>query len=106
MPEPLAKLRAWEILMTDAHRSNYELYAIAEGFWHPEQNVLTAPFVTRYFDEIADTAQLRSGWVVARIALLAYPWTAVHPRTVENTEALLARTDLDEGIRRVGARRG
>jgi aminopeptidase N len=100
LPEPLAKVRAWETLMTDAECSNYELYALAEGFWQPRQNVLTAPFVTRYFDEIAGTAALRSGWVVSRLAQIAYPWTAVHPATVEHTDALLARADLDEGIRR------
>jgi aminopeptidase N len=100
LPEPLAKVQAWETLMTDAECSNYELYALAEGFWQPRQNVLTAPFVTRYFDEIAGTAALRSGWVVSRLAQIAYPWTAVHPATVEHTDALLARADLDEGIRR------
>jgi aminopeptidase N len=100
LPDPLAKVRAWETLMTDASCSNYELYALADGFWQPRQNVLTAPFVTRYFDEIADTAGLRSGWVVARLAQLAYPWTAVHPMTLEHTDALLARADLDEGVRR------
>jgi len=99
-PEPLAKLRAWETLMTDAQCSNYELYALAEGFWQPEHNVLTAPFVARYFDEIGGTAALRSGWVLARLAQYAYPWTAVHATTLERTEALLARPDLDEGIRR------
>ncbi|MEP7179337.1 MAG: M1 family aminopeptidase, partial [Pseudonocardiales bacterium] len=100
LPEPLAKGRAWETIMTDAGCSNYELYALAEGFWQPRQNVLTAPFVTRYFDEIADTAGLRSGWVVGRLARIAYPWTAVHASTVQRTDALLARPDLDEGIRR------
>jgi len=100
LPEPLAKARTWETLMTDATCSNYELYAMAEGFWQPSQNDLTAPFVARYFDEIADTATLRSGWVVARLAQITYPWTAVHPSTAAHTEALLARADLDEGIRR------
>ena len=100
LPEPFAKARTWETLMTDGQCSNYELYAMAEGFWQPSQNDLTPPFVTRYFDEIADTARLRSGWVVARLAQIAYPWTAVHPVTVEHTEVLLGRADLDEGIRR------
>jgi aminopeptidase N len=100
VPEPMAKVRAWETLMSDPDCSNYELYALAEGFWQPEQNVLTAPFVARYFDEIAATARLRMGWAVGRVAALAYPWTAVHPVTLERTEALLAGDDLDEGIRR------
>jgi aminopeptidase N len=100
VPEPMAKVRAWETLMSDPDCSNYELYALAEGFWQPEQNVLTAPFVARYFDEIAATARLRMGRAVGRVAALAYPWTAVHPVTLERTEALLAGDDLDEGIRR------
>ncbi len=100
VPEPMAKLRSWETIMGDPDCSNYELYALAEGFWQPEHNVLTAPFVSRYFDEIAGTARLRSGWVVTRLAELVYPWTAVHPGTVQRTAALLARPDLDEGIRR------
>jgi aminopeptidase N len=100
VPEPLAKLRAWETLMSDPECANYEVYALAEGFWHPEHNVLTAPFVARYFDEIGATAAIRSGWVLTRLAQLAYPWTAVHPVTLERTEVLLRRPQLDEGIRR------
>jgi len=100
LPEPLAKARAWETLMTDAHCSNYELYALAEGFWQPEHDALTAPFVARYFDEIRGTAAIRSGWVLARLAHLCYPWATVHPTTVEHTERLLACPDLDEAIRR------
>jgi aminopeptidase N len=100
LPEPVAKMRAWETLMTDPDCSNYELYALAQGFWRPEQNVLTAPFVARYFDEIPATARLRSGWVVAELAGLAYPRTAVHAVTLERTEALIGRDDLDQGIRR------
>jgi aminopeptidase N len=86
--------------MFDAQRSNYELYALARGFWHPEQTTLTAPYAERYFDEIAGTARVRRGWVVGRLAGLAYPRTAVSRRTLERSNALLARDDLDSGIRR------
>jgi aminopeptidase N len=87
-------------MMTDEHLSNYELYALAEGFWRPEQTELTAPYVERYFDEIAGTAALRQGWVVAQLAGLAYPRTAVAPDTLDRSNALLGRDDLDAGVRR------
>jgi aminopeptidase N len=99
-PDPAAKAEAWETLMHDADRPNYELYALAEGFWHPDQRSITAAFVPRYFADIPQTARLRSGWVVARIASLAYPWTAVEPATLHSTEQLLADNDLDRQLRR------
>jgi aminopeptidase N len=86
--------------MADAGCPNYELYAIANAFWQPSQRELTAPYVERYFAEIADLAAIRSGWVLARVSEYAYPQTAADPRTVELTEALLARDDLDPGVRR------
>jgi aminopeptidase N len=100
LPDPAAKAAAWHTMLTDAGRSNDELYATAEGFWRPEQAAITAPFVSRYFERIADTASLRSGWVVARLALLAYPRTAVDRATLDLGDALLGRDDLDSGIRR------
>jgi aminopeptidase N len=86
--------------MGDAERANFELYALAEGFWEPGQRTLTDPYVERYFAEIAGTAALRSGWVVDRVALLTYPWTAVDAQTVTATEQLVGRTGLHAGIRR------
>ncbi len=100
LPSTEAKAHAWRAMMFDAQRSNYELYALARGFWHPEQTTLTAPYAERYFDEIAGTARVRQGWVVGRLAGLAYPRTAVSHRTLERSNALLARDDLDSGIRR------
>jgi aminopeptidase N len=100
LPDPQAKQAAWDTMMHDPKRPNYELYALAEGFWDPDQRDLTGPYVGRYFEEIPATAALRSGWVVARLAELAYPWTAVEPATVDATERLLADDRLDSGIRR------
>ncbi len=100
LPEADAKAAAWQTLLTDTARSNYELYATAEGFWHPEQSAITGPFAARYFEGIADTASLRHGWIVGRLALLAYPRTAVDENTLALGEKLLGRDDLDAGIRR------
>jgi aminopeptidase N len=100
LPTAEAKASAWRAIMTDERLSNYQLYALATGFWRPEQIELTAPYVGRYFDEIAGTARLRRGWVVARLASLSYPRTGVSRETLERSDALLARPDLDSGIRR------
>jgi aminopeptidase N len=100
LPDGEAKAAAWQTLLADPARSNYELYAIAEGFWHPEQSAITGPYAARYFEGIADTASLRHGWIVGRLALLAYPRTAVDENTLALGEKLLSRDDLDAGIRR------
>jgi aminopeptidase N len=100
LPDPAAKEAAWNTLMTDDERANYELYALAQGFWHPAQLALTEPFVGRYFDEIEATAKLRSGYIVERLAAMVYPWPAVDDSTVQQTEQLLARDGLHRQIRR------
>jgi aminopeptidase N len=100
LPDLAAKDAAWTALMTDDERANYELYALAQGFWHPNQLALTQPFVGRYFDEIEATAKLRSGFIVERLAAMAYPWPVVDDATVQQTKQLLARDGLHRQIRR------
>lgn len=100
LPDADAKRAAWLVLMSDAHCANSLLYATTRGFWHPDQSALTAPYVERYFAEIVSTAAIRSGWVVSRVAALAYPWTAVSRSTLAWTDELVARADVATGIRR------
>ncbi len=99
-PTPAAKEEAWRSLTTNPTLSNYELYALAEGFFRPDQVDVTAPYVQRYFTEIPDTASIRSGWVVERMTLLAYPRFAADAATVTLADRCLARDDLDAGVRR------
>ena len=100
LPTVEAKERAWTQIMTDAEIANYELYAACEGFWHPTQVQLTAPYVDRYFAEIAATEKLRSGWVVAQSAKLAFPRYAVEQRVVDRAADLVADESVAAGIRR------
>ncbi len=99
-PTVEAKARAWQRLTADPSVSNYELYALAEGFWHPSQSELTDPYVTRYFHDILPAAALRSGFVVERLTAMLYPWSAVAPDTWAATQQLLARDDIPAGARR------
>jgi aminopeptidase N len=100
LPTPEAKERAWTLIMTDPDVANYELYAACEGFWHPRQLELTAPYVDRYFAEIAGTEKLRSGWVVASSTKLAFPRYAVEQRIIDRASDLVADDSVAAGIRR------
>ena len=100
LPTAEAKERAWTQITTDADLANYELYAACEGFWHPTQAAVTAPYVDRYFAEIAGTEKLRSGWVVATSAKLAFPRYTVEQRVVDRAADLIADESVAAGIRR------
>ncbi|MEV5961126.1 aminopeptidase N [Kribbella sp. NPDC051952] len=100
LPTVAAKERAWTQIMTDADIANYELYAACEGFWHASQLELTAPYVDRFFAEIAGTEKLRSGWVVANSARLAFPRSAIDQRVVAQAADLVADESIAAGIRR------
>ena len=99
-PDAQAKAAAWRLLIDPSVLSAYEVYATAEGFFVPDQHALTEPYVTRYFDEMPGTASHRSGWALARVAVLAYPGAATTPETVQLAETTLRRKDLDPGLRR------
>jgi aminopeptidase N len=101
LPDPAAKARAWEAIVTDARLSNRLLLALAEGFWHPEQEGLTQPYVSRYFEDMPAMAARRSAQVVGQVAKAAYPRYAVAPATAEVAQRLLNRADLPAVLRRV-----
>jgi aminopeptidase N len=99
-PDQESKRRAWDAMFHDPGRSNYELFAIARGFWHPLQEEQTAGFLEQYFVDVTGLPAACSGWALLRLAELSYPWTAVSPLTLQLTGDLLARTDLDPNVRR------
>lgn len=99
LPTPEAKAAAWALLMQPSTASAYELYATGEGFFEPEQTELTAPCAAAYFDEIGQTAEFRSGWVLGEVASRAFPWTSVTAETLEGAERALTG-DLAAPVRR------
>ncbi|HEX5542687.1 MAG TPA: aminopeptidase N [Micromonospora sp.] len=101
LPDPPAKQRAWHAVIEDTSLSNRLVEANAAGFWQPEQAELTARYVERYFAEMPATVKRRTPFVAERVAALAFPRYAVAPRTRELAAALLARDELDPGLRRV-----
>ncbi|MCW2877212.1 MAG: Membrane alanyl aminopeptidase [Sphaerisporangium sp.] len=101
IPDPAAKARAWELIVGGDAMSVRLVWAVAEGFWHPEQEEVTAPYVARYFSEMPAMAARRTPNVVHRVAVAGYPHYAVSARTLTVAEAMLARDDLDPALRRV-----
>jgi aminopeptidase N len=100
LPDPAAKAAAWRLVVADRALSNRIVVAAAEGFWRPEHEALTAPYVSRYFEEIGATAGWRSEQMLAAVTRAGYPSYAVDPATVATAEARLSRGDLHPITRR------
>ncbi|GAA0586748.1 aminopeptidase N [Kribbella sandramycini] len=100
LPDAAAKEAAWATIMADPEVANYDLEAACDGFWHPAQLELTAPYVDRYFAEVAGVAKLREGWIVATTALLAFPRYSIDEQVVARGRDIAADEGVASGIRR------
>jgi aminopeptidase N len=99
-PDAPAKVWAWEQLTGDHGRSNYELNALAAGFWHASDLDVLRPYVARYFDDVPALSGRLGEDALARVASLAYPGSLVEAATADRSVAALRRTDLTASVRR------
>jgi aminopeptidase N len=97
------KEAAWQRIMTDGSVGVTELFATCEGFWDPAQTELTAPYVERFFREIAHTGEIRSGVAVALTVNRIFPKFAVDEAVIQQAEALIADETVAPSIRRISA---
>jgi len=100
LPDPEAKAWAWNRFLGGESVPNYELEASGLGMWRAGQESLTAAYADRYFDELAGTVQVRSGWVLADAARWFFPVTALDDSTLARAQALAEDVDLDLSLRR------
>jgi aminopeptidase N len=100
LPDPEIKGQIWTSISSDASLSNHALYSLCEYFFRPGQLDLTAPYVERYFTDIAATAKLRAGGVVDQSAKLAFPRFAVTEETLQLAERSASGDDMTPGVRR------
>jgi aminopeptidase N len=99
-PEASAKAWAWDQITGERGRSNYELNALASGFWNaPDQDVLR-PYVARYFTDVPALSERVGEDALARVAALAFPSNMVESSTAEQSAAALDRPDLTAAVRR------
>ncbi|MDF2144479.1 aminopeptidase N [Knoellia sp. p5-6-4] len=100
LPGEDAKAWAWRELTANRDRSNYELNALASGFWSGDDLDTVRGYVGRYFADVPAMA----GWVGAdalgRVATLAYPARVVEQSTAEASAATLAGDGLTPAVRR------
>ncbi len=101
LPDEEAKAYAWARFTGAAAASNYEIEAAGLGMWDVRQSEVTAPYVSRYFAEVAGTAAIRAGWALSDTARMFFPRLAVQAKTVEAAQQVLADRSLDASLRRV-----
>jgi len=101
LPDAEAKAWAWQHFTGELDAPNYDLEAAALGLWRPGQEELTQEYAERYFAEVAGTAAVRQGWVLAESAGDFFPITAVSESTLDRARALMADESVDPGIRRM-----
>ncbi len=99
-PDPAAKNAAWQAITGAADLSSYELWALAEGFWQPEQAALTEEYVSRFFDTMPAAAKLRGDLVLDVLIRFLYPRYAATRATVGLGDELADRGDLALPLRR------
>ena len=99
-PDAPAKVWAWEQLSGEHGRSNYELNALAAGFWHVSDPEVLRPYVARYFSDVPALSARVGEDALARVAALAYPATVVEASTARQSAAALERLDLTASVRR------
>ncbi len=95
-----AKALAWRRFRGEDDASNHELEATGLGLWQAGQDDLLAPYVGRYYAEIAGTAQVRQGWVLGQATRAFFPLTALDRRTVDLARRTLSDDSLDLTLRR------
>jgi aminopeptidase N len=99
-PDPAAKAAAWNAITTEPDLSSYQLLALGDGFWQPEQTALTAPYVDRFFAEMPSAARLRGDMALDLLVRFLYPHHAATSHTLHHAEKLLARDDISVPLRR------
>ena len=100
LPDADAKAWAWERFTGRVDVPNYELEAAGVGMWRHGQEDLLAPYVERYFADVAGTAEVRSGWVLADAAGWFFPLQDETPENLARARALIDRADFDPAMRR------
>jgi aminopeptidase N len=101
LPTPAAKERAWQRAMRDDELPNAISEAIIGGFNHPAQKQLLAPYLDRYFIEIADVWDRRTSERAQSCVLGLFPSWVVEQRCVDAASAWLEANEHPPALRRL-----
>jgi hypothetical protein len=90
VPTAAAKEEAWRRAVHDDTLPNAVTESIISGFAHPTQKALLAPYVERYFAEVADVWERRTSEHAQAVVIGLFPSWAVEQATVDAADAWLA----------------
>jgi aminopeptidase N len=100
-PSASVKAEAWQRAVHDDELPNAINEAIIAGFSHPAQKELLAPYVARYFEDVADVWARRSSERAQPVAMGLYPSWSVAEETVAATDTWLADESHPPALRRL-----
>ena len=101
LPTPADKERAWERAMRDDELPNAISESIIGGFNHPAQKQLLAPYLDRYFAEIAEVWNRRTSERAQSCVLGLFPSWVVEQRCVDAANAWLETREHPPALRRL-----
>ncbi|NMI00259.1 aminopeptidase N [Pseudonocardia acidicola] len=101
IPTPEAKARAWDRAVHDDDLPNAVNEAIISGFSHPSQRALLAPYVERYFSDVAGVWNRRTSERAQPVVLGLFPSWAVDKATVDAADTWLADESHPPALRRL-----
>jgi aminopeptidase N len=101
LPTPAAKERAWQRAMRDDELPTAISEAIIGGFNHPAHKQLLAPYLERYFAEIADVWERRTSERAQSCVVGLFPSWAVEQRCVDAASAWLEADEHPPALRRL-----
>ncbi|MGH3787223.1 MAG: aminopeptidase N [Pseudonocardiaceae bacterium] len=100
-PTPAAKERAWQRAMRDDELPNALSEAIIGGFNHPAQKQLLAPYLERYFTEVADVWRRRTSERAQSCVIGLFPSWVVEQRCVDAADTWLDAGEHPPALRRL-----
>ncbi|WP_341717243.1 aminopeptidase N [Micromonospora sp. FIMYZ51] len=103
LPTEANKATVWAQLTGPDSLPNWRNRALLQGFSHPAQVELTAPYRERYFASVGQVWASRDSEPAQEFAMLAYPAYLVEEETIDATDAWLAREGHPAPLRRLVA---
>ena len=103
IPALESKQAIWAEMTTDPDVVNSRGRALVLGFQHPAQVDITAPFMPKFFADVANVWKIRDSEPAQEFLFFGYPIYQVAPETVAAAEAWLAQDGHPAPLRRLVA---
>jgi aminopeptidase N len=103
VPMPESKAEIWSQLTGDEQLPNWRQRALLQGFQHPSQIALTAPYASKFFNVVDRIWASRDSELAQEFVLYGYPAYQVSQETIDATDAWLALDGSPAPLRRLVA---